>query len=505
MKKPVLSPDSFRGMLKDLVQAIDPHTEADPAAVLGTGLAFFAHAFGPRPHAQQGSIKHPLNINTMIIGSSSRGKKGESMRIISDIFEMASPEYSSLDSLFVHQGIPGSGAAMVSAIEENHFLAVEEGLWEKDFGFPILFIDEEFAGTLMDMRIDKKLSTYFRKLWDGGRKATIIHKIRKNGKLIATIIKQPHACIIGHITPGEFKKVLGESDLAGGSMNRILAFAAERSKKLPFGGNMEESEMRSLAGRIVKIVNRGKKVTSIPMTPEAAKLWVKMYDEITEIIESGDRMEDWAGRAHPYCMRLAAIYALTSTPEGRDVRITPDDLKAALGVIKYSIESIKWANDSKEVVVTSRLAKRVLKYLEENGVMTPTLLGAKLGGREPAATVAAAVAEIGGLKFRNDKVTGGRKGFFYCLPKDLPEGVEVIEIESFGDEDSDEEGPVVQGKVVKMSDMVRVPRPSETAGEPEEEERPKPARRTPQRASQSPRAASSPTSERAKVASLFKI
>jgi hypothetical protein len=60
----------------DLVRAIVPTMEADPVALLITSLPMFGHACGRDPHVLVGDSRHGTNLFTVLVGETSRTRKG---------------------------------------------------------------------------------------------------------------------------------------------------------------------------------------------------------------------------------------------------------------------------------------------------------------------------------------------------------------------------------------------------------------------------------------------
>ncbi|MFC7719709.1 DUF3987 domain-containing protein [Nonomuraea recticatena] len=469
MKKPVPDEIIYRGIIGDAVRLIDPHTEADPAAVFASGLTYFSQAVGPRPYVKQGGLKHPLILWALIVGNSSKGKKGESRRSIHSLFRQAFEEYfEDDDSPFMMDGIPQSGATLVRTLAEQQEIATEElCVWDRPDGFPVLAFDEEWATVMQATKKDKPLATYLRKLWEGKNK--ISHRISQNGKTVRATIDKPHMCILGHITPEEMRLTLGQADIAGGTINRFLCFASEKSKKLPFGGGLDEKEQAKFALRLRRFIERGQRVAAVEMTAEAAKYWVQLYDELDAMMEQGQEMEKWIGRAHPQVLRIAGLYALT-THEGVDPpKVTVDNFKSAMALLRYSIESVKYAMGDIGGNKRGQIAAKILDLLSE-GPINSADLNKGLGGRTPKTVIRAAMVELRGRAFvyNNPKPSGGRRGFMYCLADDLPEGVEVL---SYDDVEDEPGGPVYEGEVVKDTGLTVKVRPSRTR-EPEPPQEP---------------------------------
>lgn len=73
---PTLDPDALHGLAGDVVLAILPTTEADPAALLVTFLALFGNAVGRNPHVMVGDDRHGINEFFGLVGRPRRPAKG---------------------------------------------------------------------------------------------------------------------------------------------------------------------------------------------------------------------------------------------------------------------------------------------------------------------------------------------------------------------------------------------------------------------------------------------
>ena len=73
-----LNTAALHGLAGDVVRAIDPHTESDPAAVLASFLTAFGNVVGPNAHVVVGSTQHTARIFTALVGETARARKGDS-------------------------------------------------------------------------------------------------------------------------------------------------------------------------------------------------------------------------------------------------------------------------------------------------------------------------------------------------------------------------------------------------------------------------------------------
>ncbi len=214
---PVLDKDAFYGLAGDVVRTLDPHTEADPAAVLLDFLVTFGNVVGPGPHARVGGTKHPARLFASVVGDTARSRKGQSHADVEPIFEFAAPDW------FAHARVSG--------------LSTGEGLIKKlndEDGTPtVLVYEPEFARVLtVAGREGATLSEILRQAWDTGE----LHVLTRNAPLHAT---GAHVSMVAHVTLDELRARLTTTEMANGFANRFLFACARRSKKLPKGGQLD--------------------------------------------------------------------------------------------------------------------------------------------------------------------------------------------------------------------------------------------------------------------------
>ena len=75
---PEMDPAAYYGLAGDFVRAMEPHTEADSAGLLVQFLVAFGNIIGPEPYYLVESDKHHANLFALLVGNSSRGRKGTS-------------------------------------------------------------------------------------------------------------------------------------------------------------------------------------------------------------------------------------------------------------------------------------------------------------------------------------------------------------------------------------------------------------------------------------------
>src|SRR5262249_44055522 len=83
---PTLHQAAMHGIAGEFVRAVDPHTEADPVAVLLHGLVMFGNGIGRNPHCRVGVTRHALNEFLVVVGRTGKARKGTAYDLAEDLF-----------------------------------------------------------------------------------------------------------------------------------------------------------------------------------------------------------------------------------------------------------------------------------------------------------------------------------------------------------------------------------------------------------------------------------
>lgn len=86
--------EAFHGLAGEIVQEVSPYTEADNAALLASILPGVGNLVGGGPHFMAGEDKHQLKLNAVLVGESSKGRKGSSLSPIQAIFRIVDQAYT---------------------------------------------------------------------------------------------------------------------------------------------------------------------------------------------------------------------------------------------------------------------------------------------------------------------------------------------------------------------------------------------------------------------------
>jgi hypothetical protein len=393
---PTMNPTAYHGLAGEVVATLLPHTEADPAALLLQYLAGFGCLAGRRKYYQVGHTKHFGNLFELLVGPTSKARKGTSADDIRAVLRACDPGWTSGQM----RGGLSSGEGLLHCVRDPVWglrRGVEEltdpGVEDKRF----LALEPEFSKTLAVMKRDgNTLSPVIRDAWDGLDR---LETLTKHSPTKAT-----GACIsiVGHITLRELRNKLDETAMANGFANRFLFACVRRSKELPFGGSLGPEAMQQLGTATREAFQAAQTATRVEMNQPARTLWQQVYSELSR---GGDGLLDYiTSRAEAQTVRLAFLYALLDRAEAIDVV----HLEAALALWRYCEASAHYIFGD---TLGDPIADQILKTLRQSaGGMSRSDILRLFGRHLPADTVGRALGELlrAGKVRRDLQQTGGR-------------------------------------------------------------------------------------------------
>jgi hypothetical protein len=83
-----LNEAAYYGLAGGVVSTIEPHTEADPAALLVQFLVCYGNKIGRTLHFTAEGSQHHCNLFTCLIGDTSKGRKGSSLAHLIRLFRL---------------------------------------------------------------------------------------------------------------------------------------------------------------------------------------------------------------------------------------------------------------------------------------------------------------------------------------------------------------------------------------------------------------------------------
>lgn len=272
---PVLEDQALYGLAGDVVRTISPHTEADPVAILMQTLVTFGNVIGRQPHCMAEADYHAMNENAVLVGPTSKARKGTSAGQVRRLYTRVEPLWA---GQCIQEGL-SSGEGLIWAVRDPitkreairekgkptgayQDVLMDEGVRDKR----LLILEAEFASTLRVLgREGNTLSAIIRRAWDSGE----LKVLTKNSPAEAT---GAHISIVGHITRDELLRYLDSTESGNGFGNRFLWCCVRRSQALPEGGHLEEAELTGLVMRLRKAIDAAAYVHEIKRDPEARAL-----------------------------------------------------------------------------------------------------------------------------------------------------------------------------------------------------------------------------------------
>jgi hypothetical protein len=333
---PVLDDAAHQGVAGEVVRLLDPHTEADPVALLATFLSEFGCLLGRAPHLILDATYHPLLLWPVLIGKSAKSRKGGSDSRIQHLFQLVDDRWTRGEQ----RGTLSSGEGLASAVRDPTY--EDQPLKEK--GRPtgetvrilvdadvedkrLFLVQSEFGAMLRIMaREGNSLSGVLRDAWDGKD----LCPMTKNKRVRATA---PHIAIVGHITEAELQKNLTETEAFNGFANRFLWLLVKRSKEVALSSSPEPTMLQALAARVRAAGQAGRTVSRIEMTEAARDVWLDVYHDLSR--DRPGLVGSLLARAEAQVMRLSALYCLLDAQRAID-RV---HLLASLAIWQYAEQS----------------------------------------------------------------------------------------------------------------------------------------------------------------------
>ncbi len=381
-----ISPIAFRGFVGDFVRQVEPHTEADPSALLVVALAQLGNRIGRGPYFEVGGDQHFTNLFVGLVGKTSRGRKGSATSVVERVLNRPGDSYRNrtLSGLSTGEGLifQVRDAGGIDPATKR----LDPGITDKR----LLVKESEFARVLLAAgRQGNTLSPVLREAWDHGQLslATRNQAISASGAHISLVIS---------ITKEELLNRTAKDDIDGGLFNRFLWVLSRQSKALPEGGKLSTVDFSGLQNRWDKIHDQAGHLHQLRLDEEAQDAWGRdhasnsgLYAELTA--ERSGRFGQVTARAAPITLRIAMIYAVLDGSEC----IRRSHLDAAVEVWRYAEDSARYIFGSG---TGNYAADVILRALVEAGPagLSRTDISEKLGKNRKAEEVEAALAFLEG-------------------------------------------------------------------------------------------------------------
>ncbi len=368
--RPELDEAAYHGPLGKAVKFVARYTEAAPAGILFSALTMFGARIGRGTHYLVGATRHGVNLFTLLVGTTSAGRKGSGVGAAELLLAAVDEDFSKHN---VTSGL-SSGQGIIKAVRDPEPLPVSADSGgpapngtktrERDLGVDdkrLCVSESEYGSALRQKRGQENTQSHvLRQAWDGGQLRTMT----RHDPLRAT---GAHISLLAQITPGELCDSLERGDWSNGFVNRHLICHVHRAQYLPHAEAVPKDQLAEITAPLRAAMPLYPDVDRVMKLDAAgAELYGRMYNPGGELdCEHPGRIGDATARGAPYVLRLAMIYAVFD----QSAEITPTHLTAALEVWRYSVASaLYYFGDD-----VSPDARRILAALTEAAAIGLTL------------------------------------------------------------------------------------------------------------------------------------
>ncbi|WP_439621832.1 DUF3987 domain-containing protein [Gemmata sp.] len=317
---PVLDKAAMHGPMGALVRAIEPHTEADPVAILLQTLVGFGNIVGRQVYYAHEADRHYGNEFLVVVGPTATGRKGTSWGWARRALGVADTSWASER---IVRGL-SSGEGLIHEVRDAG--KDDAGASDKR----LMVQESEFASVLKVIdRQGNTLSPVLRQAWEGGQLRTLV-------KTSPAKCDAPHISMIGHITSEELRRCLTATEVANGLGNRHLFACVRRSKMLPDGGTPDEKLVEACGQEIGYAAAFAKNGFVMTRSEDARELWHEQYPRL-----SADRpglVGAMSARCLAHVCRLSMMYALLD----RQPVIGVQHLRAGIACWDYCEASLRF-------------------------------------------------------------------------------------------------------------------------------------------------------------------
>ena len=379
-------PAAYHGLLGEIVRRLEPETEADPVAILAQLLVAFGAAVGRGAYFQVEATRHYPHEFLLLIGESSRARKGTAWDHVRRLISDADPTISQR----ILTGL-SSGEGVVWAVRDG--AGSDPGISDRR----LLAVEPEFASVLKSTNREiSSLSPTLRSAWDG-------RPLQLLTRTSPARSSDAHIALIGHITQPDLRHHLSALELANGLANRFLLICCRRTRLLPEGGASDPLHGTGLTGVLDGAIRYARTAGRVHLHEQARELWHHAYHQLATREPAGIAGALCA-RAEAHTIRLALLYALADGER----QIKPEHLAAALALWDYAERSATWALDG---ATGDPLAEQIhAQLLNHPGGLTRSQISDALQHNQPAHAIQCALdaLTLAGRATRTRRPTAGR-------------------------------------------------------------------------------------------------
>lgn len=331
---PTLDTRALYGLAGEITRLIEPHTEADPVALLIQTLAYFGNSIGRTAHVMLEARPHYGNLFATIVGDTAKARKGTSEGWVVKTFTTPDDELARWREYHWAKGLV-SGEGFIHAVrdispEDPTYSQLSPREQARTQDKRLLVRESEYGAMLRVMGRDgNSLSGVIRDAWDGEPLSSL-------GKRAGETATGAHISIIGHVTRDELLRYLSATEGSNGFGNRFLWLCVRRSKRLPEGGALPDEALDPYRAALINAVRTARMRGALRRDEGARALWHEVYDDLSA--GAPGLFGAMTARAEAQVMRLALLYALLD--EAGEIK--RPHLEAALALWRYCEASARY-------------------------------------------------------------------------------------------------------------------------------------------------------------------
>lgn len=356
--EPSIDEQCFYGIAGLLANEAAPQVGVSREAVLFQFLIFIGNMCEHKFHFNLGGSKLYLNDYLLIVGETSKAKKGTSLKTVKYFIEKINEDYYKTS---IRTGV-NSGEGLVNAVRDRVVVleekkkgeiketVIDEGGKSKT----ALFIEPEFSRLMKSGKRDGNTATeILRQAWDGDYLEVVVKKDSCSST-------DHHISMIGHITQSEFQFLNSEVSTTNGYLNRFLFCRIFNGSPVPLPKSFDTLSF-SFMPKLYSVIGFIKSTESeeIKLEDDTIALWEEIYSDL--FYSPDDGFSELMARTPTHILKIAMTFAVLDC----SYRISRDHLISAKAVVDYSNDSIRFIftspskkNNSNEQKVIEFIAKK---------------------------------------------------------------------------------------------------------------------------------------------------
>jgi len=403
---PTFDPSKYFGIAGEVATLASTNSEVDPMAVYVGFLTAAAAMLGRYKFIQVGDSRQYARLFSVLVGASSRSRKGTSFKSVEKLIRKTEAEYNARfnikksGKLNIFSGGLSTAEGLIHEVRDVAEQTTGKNktpLWEAVVDKRLLVVEEELGNIFkMIQRTGNSLSATLRKAWDGGDLAPGT----KNKRLRAS---DPHINVFGHITQFELKSLMSNTEIHNGLANRFLWVCTRRTRKMAFPKAMTSRKVLNLAVELAEALKKSEEEELVKISIDARRYWRKQYDNVST--DTFGIIGSITSRNEAHVLRLSLLFCLL---DGLN-EIQKEHMQAAVDLVEFCNLSAEYIFSTPEESETETAADKLLGALEK-GPMTQTEISRYFNNHKSSFQLGLVLTHLEALnKIESTKTEGSKK------------------------------------------------------------------------------------------------